>query len=200
MAQMAFLERLFVNSPLAAWLQKREVAHLASLAPPARWLSILDLGCGRGVEPRLVTQAFRPGSLVAFDLDARQVRQAATYLRRTGAEVVLLLADASRLPFRDGQFDAVVEMEVMHHVREWRGALREIVRVLKPGGRFYFADISKIRYGVVGMRLLGHDIEALFSRDEFRQGLADAGLSLADGLARPATPVVDIVGVARKAA
>ena len=35
MAQMAFLERLFVNSPLAAWLQKREVAHLASLAPPA---------------------------------------------------------------------------------------------------------------------------------------------------------------------
>ncbi len=200
MAEMRLLEKLLVNNPLYAWLQRREVANLHRLAPLPAGLTIMDLGCGRGVETALIAATFRPGRLVAFDLDRRQVLEAGWRLSHNGAaDAALLMADASRLPFGDERFDAAVEMAVMHHVPDWRAALREVVRVLKPGGSFHFLDISKRRYGI-GMKLMGHDMQALFTIDEFQTALEDAGLTLERGIGRPVTPVFDMVGVARKAA
>ncbi len=197
---MRLLEKLLVNNPLYAWLQRREVANLHRLAPLPAGLTIMDLGCGRGVETALIAATFRPGRLVAFDLDRRQVLEAGRRLSDNGtADAALLLADASRLPFGDERFDAAVEMAVMHHVPDWRAALREVVRVLKPGGSFHFLDISKRRYGI-GMKLMGHDMQALFTIDEFQTALEDAGMTLERGIGRPVTPVFDMVGVARKAA
>ena len=200
MAEMRLLERILVNNPVYAWLQRREVTNLYRLARLPAGLTILDLGCGRGVETALIAEAFRPGRLVAFDLDRRQVLEAGRRLAHNGAAApALLLADASSLPFAAERFDAVVEMAVMHHVPDWRAALREVARVLKPGGSFHFVDISKRRYGI-GMKLMGHDMQALFSIGGFRTALADAGLTLERGIGRPVTPVFDMVGVARKAA
>lgn len=200
MAEMRLLEKLLVNNPLYAWLQRREVANLHRLAPLPAGLTIMDLGCGRGVETALIAATFRPGRLVAFDLDRRQVLEAGRRLSHNGAaDAALLMADASHLPFGDERFDAAVEMAVMHHVPDWRAALREVVRVLKPGGSFHFLDISKRRYGI-GMKLMGHDMQALFTIDEFQTALEDAGLTLERGIGRPVTPVFDMVGVARKAA
>lgn len=200
MAEMRLLERLLVNNPLYAWLQRREVANLYRLAAPPPGLTMLDLGCGRGVEMALFASLFRPGRLVAFDLDRRQVMEARQRLARDGAlESALLLADAARLPFAAASFDAAVEMAVMHHVPDWTGALREIARVLRPGGSFHFIDISKRRYGI-GMKLMGHDMQALFTVEDFRSALEEAGLAMEAGIARPVTPVFDMVGVARKAA
>jgi ubiquinone/menaquinone biosynthesis C-methylase UbiE len=196
---MRLLERLLVNNPIYVWLQRREVANLRRLSSLPSGLTILDLGCGRGVETALIASVFRPGRLVAFDLDRRQVQEARRRLSRNGAgNVALLLADASRLPFADGRFDAVVEMAGIHHVPQWRDALREVARVLKPGGSFHFVDISKRRYGI-GMKLMGHDMEALFTISEFRTAVEDAGLTLERGIGRPVTPVFDIAGVARRA-
>ena len=200
MAEMRLLEKLLVNNPLYAWLQRREVVNLHRLAPLPAGLTIMDLGCGRGVETALIAATFRPGRLVAFDLDRRQVLEAGRRLSRNGAvDAALLMADASRLPFGDERFDAAVEMAVMHHVPDWRAALREVVRVLKPGGSFHFLDISKRRYGI-GMKLIGHDMQALFTIDEFQTALEDAGMTLERGIGRPVTPVFDMVGVAKKAA
>ena len=199
MAEMRLLERLLVNNPLYAWLQRREVASLYRLAPLSAGLTVLELGCGRGVETALIASLFRPRRLIAFDLDRRQVQEASRRLSSNGAaDAALLMADASRLPFADRRFDAAVEMAVMHHVPDWRAALREVARVLKPGGSFHFVDISKRRYGI-GMKLMGHDMQALFTAEEFRTALEDAGLSLERGIKRPVTPVFDMAGVARKA-
>ena len=200
MAEMRLLERLLVNNPLYAWVQRREVANLHRLAPLPAGSSVLDLGCGRGVETALIAETFRPGRLVAFDLDRQQVLETRRRLSTNGtADAAVLIADASRLPFTNGRFDAVVEIAVMHHVPDWRGALREVARVLKPGGSFHFVDISKRRYGI-GMKLVGHDMQALFSIGEFQTAIEDAGLTLEQGIGRPITPVFDMVGVARKAA
>src|SRR3990172_1884816 len=124
---MRLFERLLVNNPVYVWLQRREVANLRRLSPLPSGLTILDLGCGRGVETALIASVFRPGRLVAFDLDPRQVHEARRRLLRDGAgDAALLLADASRLPFADGRFDAVVEIAVIHHVPESRSALPEV--------------------------------------------------------------------------
>ncbi len=49
MAEMRLLEKLFVNNPLCAWVQRQEVANLHRLAPLSAGLTVMDLGCGRGV-------------------------------------------------------------------------------------------------------------------------------------------------------
>jgi SAM-dependent methyltransferase len=49
------------------------------------------------------------------------------------------VADAERIPYPDGSFDLVVGHAVLHHIPDVPAALREVLRVLKPGGRFVFA-------------------------------------------------------------
>ena len=56
---------------------------------------------------------------------------------------MLFVGDAERIDVPDASFDAVVDYGILHHVPDWRRALREIARVLKPGGMFYFEDILK---------------------------------------------------------
>ena len=49
------------------------------------------------------------------------------------------MADAERIPYDDGTFDLVVGHAVLHHIPDVEQSLREVLRVLKPGGRFVFA-------------------------------------------------------------
>jgi ubiquinone/menaquinone biosynthesis C-methylase UbiE len=56
-----------------------------------------------------------------------------------GFEVEGRVADAERIPYDDGTFDLVVGHAVLHHIPDVEQSLREVLRVLKPGGRFVFA-------------------------------------------------------------
>jgi len=88
---------------------------------------ILDVGCGLG----LYVRAFRAYSndVHGVDVDPERVAQASTMLPniRVGA--------AEALPFPDSHFDVVFANEVLEHVQDDCAAVREAVRVLKPGGR-----------------------------------------------------------------
>ena len=96
---------------------------------------VLEIGCGRGAGARLLLEEFRPATLHAFDLDYRMIRLARKYLRGEPRDRIgLYVGDAQRLPYRDGVLDAVFGFGVLHHVPDWRGSLKEIARVLKPGG------------------------------------------------------------------
>jgi SAM-dependent methyltransferase len=59
--------------------------------------------------------------------------------RALGFEVEGRVADAERLPYGDDEFDLVIGHAVLHHIPDVELALREVLRVLKPGGRFVFA-------------------------------------------------------------
>ena len=77
---------------------------------------------------------------------------------------------------RDGEFDAVVEYGILHHVPHWQQALKEIARVLKPGGTFYFEDILKgITSDKLVQALFGHPQVTQFGGEQFRTGLMAAG-------------------------
>lgn len=103
--------------------------------------TVLDLGCGFG---RHAFEAARRGArVVALDAGRDEVEGvAATFaamldagelaLGSTHANVVQ--GDALRLPFRDASFDRVVCSEVLEHIRDDVAAMRELARVLKPGG------------------------------------------------------------------
>jgi ubiquinone/menaquinone biosynthesis C-methylase UbiE len=198
MARMSFFERWLVNSPFRAWLQRREVAafaHWAGLAPGA---AVLDMGCGPGAASALIWERLQPGFLAAFDFDAAMVKLARRRLRRRAVHenVYLLVADATHMPFRDACFDAVFESGVVHHIPDWQAALGEVARVLRDGGRFWFAEPSRGRLSRGLYRMLPHAVESMFDAEEWRTTLADVGLRMEGDMQN--LPLWDICGVAVK--
>jgi SAM-dependent methyltransferase len=101
---------------------------------------LLDMGAGAG---RHAFEAARRGArVVPFDLSAADLKDAAGTLLAMldtgdapkGTFPGVVNGDAVRLPFRDGTFDRIIASEVLEHVFDDRAAVRELARVLKPGG------------------------------------------------------------------
>jgi len=102
---------------------------------------LLDLGCGGG---RHAFEAARHGAqVVAADMDRAELdRVTAVFAAMAeageipdGGSGMAVAADATRLPFPDGCFDAVIAAEVLEHLPADQTAMNEITRVLRPGGR-----------------------------------------------------------------
>lgn len=99
----------------------------------------LEVGCGTGffLLNLLSAGVLRTGSVT--DISPEMVAAAQRNAAALGVEVTGRVADAESLPFPDGSFDLVVGHAVLHHIPDVEGALREVLRVLRPGGRFVFA-------------------------------------------------------------
>ena len=100
------------------------------LLPSGASARVIDVGCGDG---RHIVEAARRGCFaVGLDYDADELRRAR---ERIGTQRVdLVVGDAARLPFRDGVFDALICTETLEHLPDDSGAMREIARLLRPGG------------------------------------------------------------------
>ncbi len=94
----------------------------------------LDLGCGDGKLTALMLQRAGPRRLVGVDLDTLEVRAAA----RSGLYEAVHHAPAQCVPEADGSFEFVISNSVLEHVPMLEPVLREVARVLRPGGRFLF--------------------------------------------------------------
>jgi SAM-dependent methyltransferase len=125
------------NPAFEAALALRTAAqHAAFLAPHLRpGLRVLDVGCGPGSITLGLAELVAPGQVIGIDLQPSQIEQARALAAARGlANVSFEIADLYRLPFADGQFDAVFAHAVLMHLREPMRALTEWRRVLRPGG------------------------------------------------------------------
>ena len=114
----------------------------------------LELGSGTGfflLNLMLAGVATR-GSVT--DLSPGMVQAALRNAGHLGLDVDGRVADAERIPYDDATFDLVVGHAVLHHIPDVELALREVLRVLKPGGRFVFAG-EPTRIGDAYARRLG---------------------------------------------
>ncbi|MEV0902533.1 methyltransferase domain-containing protein [Actinoplanes sp. NPDC049802] len=105
---------------------------------------VLEIGCGTG--NLLAAQARRGPRVVAvgIDPDPAALRRARRKAGRAGAVIEFRQAYAGDLPFAGGGFDVVLSSLMLHHLDEAGRdrALREVVRVLRPGGRLHVADLD----------------------------------------------------------
>lgn len=99
----------------------------------------MELGCGTGFFLLNLMQGgvIKNGSVT--DLSPGMVRVALRNAEQLGLPVDGRVADAERIPYEDNTFDLVVGHAMLHHIPDVAAALREVLRVLKPGGRFVFA-------------------------------------------------------------
>jgi SAM-dependent methyltransferase len=103
------------------------------LAMIARWAKlenahVLEAGCGVGMYTSQIRRRYTP-HVEAFDIEADRVKEAAVDTPHA------LISAAEYLPYRANYFDTLISNEVIEHVMDDRMAAREMVRVLKPGGR-----------------------------------------------------------------
>jgi demethylmenaquinone methyltransferase / 2-methoxy-6-polyprenyl-1,4-benzoquinol methylase len=114
-----------------AW--RRAVAEAVDARPGER---ILDLAAGTGTSSIPFQQA--GASVVACDFSLGMLNVG----RSRNAELDFVAADAMRLPFRDGAFDAVTISFGLRNIVDTTAALREMRRVTKPGGRLLVCEFS----------------------------------------------------------
>jgi ubiquinone/menaquinone biosynthesis C-methylase UbiE len=126
-ADRALLDRILTNEADMAF--RRRAVVLLDYLELADGLDVLDCGCGMGFYLKTI-EALRSVQLTGVDSDASRLRMAEDY----GVHANLVQGDASGLPFADASFDRVLMSEVLEHVPDDLGVLREIQRVLRPGG------------------------------------------------------------------
>lgn len=93
---------------------------------------LLEIGFGQGTD--LIQFAQGGARCTGIDLTATHIALTKKRFAQQGLEIVLLRGDAERLPFDDDSFDIVYSYGVLHHTPRFESALREVRRILKPGG------------------------------------------------------------------
>jgi ubiquinone/menaquinone biosynthesis C-methylase UbiE len=137
------IETALMHNPVRTWLQRDcEMPLLTRLGGPIHGLRVLEIGCGRGVGTDILVRS-GARQVYAFDLDPVFVASARQRLAHHAGCVQLAVADAVAIPAADAAFDAVFDFGALHHVPVWRATVGEVRRVLKPGGRFFFEEVTR---------------------------------------------------------
>lgn len=152
MGSRLFYERVEEHRYRTEW-------HIPKAAdfPSARGLQVLEIGCGLGTDGAQFAKA--GADYTGVDLTEAAVELARTRFELFGLEGQFRTADAENLDFADASFDLVYSHGVLHHTPDAERAVREIHRVLRPGGRavvmLYHRDSYNYRVNIQVLRRAG---------------------------------------------
>lgn len=110
---------------------KRRVLSIIKWLNISPFDSILDCGCGDGLYLKIIKE-LSGVNIIGFDLNGESLMLARGYTRDKG--VPLVQGRIGVLPYKDNSFSKIFSTEVLEHVEDDSGALKEIFRILKPGG------------------------------------------------------------------
>ena len=99
---------------------------------------VLEVSCGHGGGASYLARCLQPASYTALDLNPAGI--AFCRQRHRLPNLDFLVGDAQQLPFPDASFDVVINVEASHCYPDFPAFLRQVSRVLRPGGSFLYAD------------------------------------------------------------
>ncbi|MBJ3761477.1 3-demethylubiquinone-9 3-O-methyltransferase [Maribius pontilimi] len=103
--------------------------------------AVLDLGCAGGFMAEAL--AHRGARVTGIDPAADAIEAARAHAAKEGLDITYDVGTGERMDYPDGAFDAVVCVDVLEHVQDLQQVLRQVERVLKPGGMFLFDTINR---------------------------------------------------------
>jgi phthiocerol/phenolphthiocerol synthesis type-I polyketide synthase E len=123
---------------------------------------VLDVGCGRGGTVHVIKTMFNASAITGLDLSP----QAIAFCRQAhaGPTVSFFEGDAEKLPFEDGAFDVVTNVESSHSYPDINAFYSGVFRVLSPGGSFLYTDVQPVQLMETNLALLKR-IGFLLERD-----------------------------------
>lgn len=145
-----YAERFLRYDPLAlARIPPFAVESFAGVGNPLRMepiaagATVVDIGCGSGTDLLLAANAVGPrGRAIGIDMTDAMLRKARAAAAEAGlTSVDLRRGDTLDLPIESGSADVVISNGVLNLAPDKRRAFSEVLRVLRPGGRFLYADI-----------------------------------------------------------
>jgi ubiquinone/menaquinone biosynthesis C-methylase UbiE len=127
----------WVGAEVVSYLSERTADREAAFFLPCLTsnLRLLDCGCGSGTITVGLAQRVAPGQVIGLDREPAQVEKSRLHAAQHGVvNVEFRTGNVYEIPYPDGAFDAVFAHAVLQHLSEPMQALREMHRVLKPGG------------------------------------------------------------------
>jgi 2-polyprenyl-3-methyl-5-hydroxy-6-metoxy-1,4-benzoquinol methylase len=123
-------------------------AHL-DLSRDVDGREVLEIGCGRGGFSCWIAGHGRARRQVAIDYSEAAVQKARQYAESRALGVVWQVGDIQSIAYPDASFDTIVSCETIEHVPDPFRAIRELFRVLKPGGRLFLTTPNY--FGTLGL-------------------------------------------------
>lgn len=150
-------------------------SHRREFLESCRTGRVLEVGCGLSMDGRFLSE--NGVDYQAVDLSIESLKLATEHFRQNGLSRRFTNADATRLPFRDGTFDLVFSIGVLHHVPDTQAACREVGRVVRPGGTLRVMFYNRHSYHVFLVSYVVRPLIWLFLRLPFGDRLARLGPS-----------------------
>ena len=157
--------------------------------------NVLEIGAGSGAMAEELLATMPAVTMCVTDVDPGMVATASDRLARFGTRATARQADATSLPFGDADFDGVLSWIMLHHTVSWEKALREAVRVLRPGGWLIGYDL--VATGPLRRLHRSHDDHRMIGVAELRAELTQ--LPVVDVAVRPGLGQVVMRFKARRA-